>query len=151
MPKYGIPLPDGRTPAAESYMMSKAVKDATISPAYAALKDIQVDTGGSFNPESSSDVPLATMFKNETKRYFGGEEYKRWNKTLAAQQERGLLVELLQNRALQLAIAARNYQMMEKREAILAALVAAETRRMASGAREAGQQAIAQELRSAMK
>ncbi len=134
-----VGLPDNPVPEqsknslnAHTYIHQKQQKDALISPALYSLKNIQneyLETKGS----SSS---IASMFDKESSRYMGvGTEGENWSKSLAVQNQRGLLVELLKVKALDLAIQGRQYEQQERIEASLAVLVA-------NAAQNTGNQAI---------
>lgn len=133
-------LPDGPVPssaskssAAQSYQLAKARKDALISPALATLKAIQLDYSGVSGAETGTDLPLAVHFRKEVQRYSGNSpEYDSWSRVMAAQNERGAMVELLKIKALDLAIQEKQYRQYESMEAQLASLVAIEV--SASGA-----------------
>ncbi|MEX5624826.1 hypothetical protein ABFV62_32390, partial [Pseudomonas syringae] len=63
-------------------------------------------------------------FRNEVKRYSGNTaEYDSWARVMAAQNERGALVELLKIKALDLAIQEKQYRQYGNMEAQLASLV----------------------------
>ncbi len=117
------------TPLGESYLAEKLAKDAKISPAINSLKAIQseftsISTG---DAHSSDGVPLIAQFRKEVSRYLGyDDEYKEWNKALTSQEERGVLKEILQVKALKLAIGERMYRSNERKEAMLASLVSME-------------------------
>ncbi|MCP0918097.1 hypothetical protein MUB04_16275 [Acinetobacter indicus] len=123
------------TPAGEAYLAEKLAKDAKISPAINSLKAIQSEFTSikSDDAHSSDGVPLIAQFRKEVNRYLGfDEEYKEWNKALTSQEERGVLKEILQVKALKLAIGERIYRSNERKEALLASLVSME-QELASG------------------
>lgn len=126
----GLPDPPVDTlkgPAQESYMLAKARKDAVVSPAVASLKALQLEHSGVQGGETGKGLPLAQMFREEVGRYAGGTQANEsWSRVMAAQNERGAMVEVLKIKALDLAIQTRQLRQMERMEASLAALVAAE-------------------------
>jgi len=126
----GLPDPPVETlrgPAQESYMLAKARKDAVVSPAVASLKALQLEYSGVEGAETGKGVPLAQMFREEVGRYAGGTlANEAWSRVMAAQNERGVMVELLKIKALDLAMQTRQLRQYERIEASLAALVAAE-------------------------
>jgi len=127
VPDGPVPAVAGSTPATAAYSLSKARKDALISPAITSLKEIQLDHSGVTGTETGEDIPLAVHFRNEVKRYAGDSaEYDAWARVMSAQNERGALVELLKVKALDLAIQEKQYRQYERMEAQLAALVALE-------------------------
>lgn len=126
----GLPDPPLNTlkgPAQEAYMLAKARKDAVLSPAIASLKALQLEYSGVEGGETGAGVPLAQMFRDEVARYAGGTQANEaWSRVMAAQNERGAMVEILKIKALDLAIQTRQLRQYERMEANLAALVAAE-------------------------
>lgn len=123
------------TPEGENYLAEKLAKDAKISPAINSLKAIQSEFTSikSDDAHSSDGVPVIAQFRKEVNRYLGfDEEYKEWNKALTSQEERGVLKEILQVKALKLAIGERMYRSNERKEALLASLVSME-QELASG------------------
>lgn len=123
------------TPDGEKYLADKLAKDAKISPAINSLKAIQSEFTSikSDDAHSSDGVPVIAQFRKEVNRYLGfDEEYKEWNKALTSQEERGVLKEILQVKALKLAIGERIYRSNERKEALLASLVSME-QELASG------------------
>lgn len=124
LPDGPVPSSAGKSSAAEDYSLSKARKDALVSPALSSLKAIQLDYSGVEGKETGTDLPLAVHFRNEVKRYSGNTaEYDNWARVMAAQNERGALVELLKIKALDLAIQEKQYRQYENMEAQLASLV----------------------------
>lgn len=117
------------TPEGEKYLAEKLAKDAKISPAINSLKAIQAEFTSikTDDAHSSDGVPLISQFRKEVSRYLGyDDEYKEWNKALTSQEDRGVLKEILQVKALKLAIGERIYRSNERKEAMLASLVAME-------------------------
>ena len=128
-PAPDAPLPSKLAVTTEgaAYSLAKARKDALVSPALAALKDIQLDYSGTEAAETGTELPLAIHYSTEVNRYNGNSaEANDWNQVLSAQNERGLMVELLKEKALDLAILEKQYRQMEQAEAMLAALVSLE-------------------------
>ncbi|CAM3654222.1 hypothetical protein BOFL111202_17390 [Bordetella flabilis] len=121
------PLDTLKGPAQEAYMLAKARKDAVLSPAVASFKSIQLEHSGVEGDETGKGVPLSQMFRDEVARYAGGSDANEaWSRVMAAQNERGALIENLKIKALDLAIQARQLRQYERIEANLAALLAAE-------------------------
>lgn len=74
--------------------------------------------------------PLAVQMKADVDQYLGGgKSYQEWSKTLVSANERGILKEILQVKALRLHIQAQKYKQLARMESMLAANVAAETYR----------------------
>jgi hypothetical protein len=68
---------------------------------------------------------MSQLMSNEVKRYSGNsDDYTAWTKSLASQNERGVLVEVLKVKSLDLAQKARIYKQYETIEAQLASLTA---------------------------
>lgn len=126
----GLPDPPIETVSGvsrDAYMLAKARKDAMLSPAVASLKALQLEYSGIEGAETGVGVPLAQMFRQEIGRYVGGtQENEAWTRVMAAQNERGVMVELLKIKALDLAMQTRQLRQYERIEASLAALVAVE-------------------------
>lgn len=75
-------------------------------------------------------LPVILQLEKQVARYLGnGEEYQKWNETLIAQNDKGLLVEVLQIKALKLFLQTREYEQLLSLEAMFAATVAADLRR----------------------
>lgn len=127
MPDQPIPNTAAGSAQAQSYVLEKTKKDALLSPALSALKEIQVETSGIDGMESGKELPLSELYKNQVERYFGNsDEYQNWSKTLATQNERGVMIETLKVKALNLALKAKLYRQYETMEAQLATLTATE-------------------------
>lgn len=74
----------------------------------------------------ATDKTLAEKMKSDVDRYFGsGDDYKKWSQGLVGLNERGVLTEILQIKALKLKLAADEYDELMKQEAMLAAYVSA--------------------------
>lgn len=79
---------------------------------------------------NGSGVSLAKQMKLDVDRYLGGgKEYQDWSKYLVGANERGILKEILQVKALRLYMQAQQYEQLSRMEAMLAANVSAETYR----------------------
>lgn len=129
LPDRPISANTAKTPVGEEYLTTKLAKDARISPAINSLKAIQSEFVSikTDNAHSSDGMPLIKQFRNEVNRYLGFDnEYKEWNKALTVSEERGILKEILQVKALKLAIGERIYRSNERKEALLASLVSME-------------------------
>lgn len=126
-PDAPLPASQAATPEAAAYSLAKARRDALVSPAFAALKSIQLDYSGTEGADTGKDLPLAVHYATEINRYNGNsEENNQWTQVLTAQNERGLLVELLKQKALDLVILEKQYRQFEQMESMLAALVSLE-------------------------
>ncbi len=145
-----IPKSQAKTPAAQNYVLMKSQNDALISPAITTLKSIQLDFSGANSVEGGKGTPVAKQFQDEVKRYAGNSpEYTQWSKVLSAQTERGLLVEQLKMKALDLSLAGKKYREYERMEAQLASLVALKLKNggASTSVRKAGLQAEQNEIK----
>ncbi len=125
LPDEAVSTEAATTVAGTAYMEQKAIKDARISPALASLKELQLEHSGVDAAHGGPNIPIALFYRNEIKRYAGDtEEHTEWARLLAAQNERGALVELLKINALDLSIMERQYRQYERMEAMLASVVA---------------------------
>lgn len=76
--------------------------------------------------DTNANKSLATQIKKDVDRYFGnGDEYKKWSQSLVGLNERGVMSEILQVKALQLKIEADDYFELMQHESMLAAYVSA--------------------------
>jgi hypothetical protein len=145
------PIPQGAaaSPAAAAYSLAKAQKDALVSPALASLKEVQLEYTGVDAAHGGSDIPTAVRVEREVSRYLGNtSEYEQWTKTMAGQNTRGLLVELLKMKALDLELLEQQYRQYERMEANLATLVAGELRNQSQRTTASAEQAAGQQVRS---
>lgn len=127
VPDPAVPKSQAQTPAARDYVLAKQQKDALISPALAALANVQAQHSYVSQGNHAYGKPVMTQYEEQVKRYFGdSEENTRWNQVLTAQTERGLLVEQLKMKALAVSIQAKQYKEYEVMEAQIAALTAQE-------------------------
>ncbi|HFC9456398.1 MULTISPECIES: hypothetical protein [Acinetobacter] len=124
-----------KTPRGQEYLRQKFEKDAVISPALNSLMAIQSEFTATPNgTESGQPVkPLRQQYREQVDRYLGhGEEYKNWNRSLVGQTERGVLVEILKEGALELAIMGNKHAQNERIESMLASLVSQENKKVNS-------------------
>lgn len=75
--------------------------------------------------DQSKDT-LILKIKDDVGRYYGGEEYEDWSKSVVALNERGVLQELVKQEALRLYLQSLQYDELHQMEAGLATLTAAE-------------------------
>ena len=146
-------LPDGEVPAgggssevAASYQQAKIQKDAIRSSALASLKQIQLETtSGQDGEHGHGDLPLSKQYETEIKRYAGNTpEYQTWARVMAAQNDRGAMVELLKIKALDLSLQERQYRQWERMEAQLASAVAAKLKSQSRKSDAAADSAVRQ-------
>lgn len=81
----------GKSQSGQTYMLSKARKDAFLSiPSYSLNMIAEANTqSAQFDNKSPNE-----MLQLRVNQYFGGKEAQQWAATLTRQQPRGLLVEL---------------------------------------------------------
>ena len=152
LPDAPIPQGAANTQAAATYALAKAQKDALMSPAVASLKELQLEYTGVNSTHGGSDIPMAVRMDREVKRYLGNTpEYESWAKTMSAQNQRGLLVEMLKVKALDLVIMEKQYRQYERMEANLATLVAGQLRGQSESAAGAADKAARDQVRSQIK
>lgn len=107
-------------------------------------------TAGAIVKKDTTPQPMMIQLKREVDRYLGGgSEYAEWSKTLAGQEEKGVLTEILRVKALRLYMQAEQYKQLSRMEAMLAANVAAQTENTGMSGRVEMQRQIA--LRNAIK
>lgn len=150
---YMAGLPDGEVPqgagsseVAASYQQAKMQKDAVRSSALASLKQIQLETtSGQDGEHGEGDLPLSKQYETEIKRYSGNTaEYQTWARVMAAQNDRGAMVELLKIKALDLSLQERQFRQWERMEAQLASAVAAKLKSQSRKADAAANSAVRQ-------
>ncbi len=127
LPDGEVPQGGGSSQVAATYQLAKIQKDAVRSSALASLTQIRLETtSGGHGEHGDGDLPLSMQYATEVKRYAGNTpEYKRWSSVMAAQNDRGVMVELLKIKALDLTLQERQYRQYERMEAQLASAVAA--------------------------
>jgi hypothetical protein len=135
LPDAPLSATAAKTPRGQEYLRQKFEKDAVISPALNSLMAIQSEFTATPNgTESGQPVkPLRQQYREQVDRYLGhGEEYKNWNRSLVGQTERGVLVEILKEGALELAIMGNKHAQNERIESMLASLVSQENKKVNS-------------------
>lgn len=152
LPDAPIPAAAANSQSASAYALAKAEKDALMSPAIASLKEVQLEYTGMTSTHGGSDIPLAVRLQREVQRYLGNSpEHEQWAKTMAGQNSRGLMVEMLKVKALDLALQEREYRQYERMEANLATLVAGQMRNQSARAARAADQAAREQVKGQIK
>ena len=142
----------GQHAASSSYAVAKGAKDAIVSPAIVALKEVQLFNSGVEAEHSGTNLPMSMLLQQEIDRYAGNSpEYDRWSIGMAAQSPRGVMLELLKIEALRLAIAGKRLEAWEKQEAMLAALVALELRQNQGSVHQDASEAMSKSTTRAIK
>lgn len=121
-PDQAIPRAAGMSPAGQRYMLEKNSKDALLSiPAHSLsmvkAANTQVADLGNRSPNE--------VLKIRVNQYFGGKEALKWSSVLAAQSERGLMVEAVKMTGLEVWLHHKQYQQNQRLELNLAALALA--------------------------
>jgi len=117
-----IPKSAGLTPQGQAYMLAKNNKDALLSiPAYSLA---MVQAANTQSPELQNKSPNEVL-RIRVNQYFGGKEAQKWSATLAAQGERGLMVEAVKLGGLEVWLHHKQYQQNQRLEMNLAALAMA--------------------------
>ena len=146
LPDAAIPKNQANSPSAQRYALEKQNKDALISPALAALANIQSNYSSIKHGDEHANKSIMALYRDQVKRYFGdSEENLKWNKVLTAQTPRGLLIEQVKMKALTLSLQAKQYKEYEIMEGQIAALLAQEIRKndsLAKGVKETTARAI---------
>lgn len=113
---------------AESKEESKGENASEERQLEASAKGDKTGSGTEKTNEASEEAvnSLAEQLKKDVDRYFGGgEEYKSWSQSLVGLNERGVMKELLQVKALRLKLAADEFEQLSQQEAMLAAYTSA--------------------------
>lgn len=127
----GLPTPavntkDTGSLATRNYQLLKNQHDAMVSPAIYSLKSIQAD-----NTMFNGEMSKTQLYEHMSKRYMGtGNDGMAWHKTLAVQNDRGLLMEMLKVKSLDLAIQYQEYQQQARMELLLANLLSSEAQKL---------------------
>ncbi len=106
----------------DAYLAIKLRKDALLAPAMQTMQEIRL----AHSPREGDEPGLVKQMDQLAGVYFGGDKHQDWNKTLARQTERGLMVELLKVKGFDLMVQGQQYRQWERMEAMLANLVASE-------------------------
>lgn len=121
---FGLPTPiakgKGSTPEGVAGMSDKHRIDAINSIAMHSLKTIQAD----HEKDPATNKSLAEMIKERVGVYFGTEQAKGWAQSLAAQEQRGILVDMVKMEGVALKMAERRVAQNARIEGNLAGLVA---------------------------
>lgn len=149
LPDGEVPKGGGSSETAASYQQAKMQKDAVRSSAMASLKQIQIETTTGEEHNAKGNLPLSKLYENEVKRYAGNsDEYQQWSRVMAAQSERGALVELLKIKALDLSLQEKTYRQFERMEAMLASMVAGKLKDQVQASEAAAGSAVRQSATS---
>jgi len=152
LPDAPIPASAANTQAAAAYALAKAQKDALMSPAITSLKELQLEYTGVTAAHGGSDIPMSLRVDREVQRYLGNSpEYESWAKVMSAQNQRGLLVEMLKVKALDLVLMEKQYRQYERMEANLSTLVGGQLRKRSEQASGAADSAARDQVKGQIK
>lgn len=119
----------GATPAGESYLLEKNRKDALLSiPAYSLA---MIDSANTQSDEYGGRSPNEIL-KLRVNQYFGGAEAQQWSGAIAAQTQRGLLVEAAKMAGLETWLHQKQYEQNQRLEANLSALLIASSEQLSA-------------------
>lgn len=129
-PDQVLPKGAGTSPAGQAYMLEKNGKDALMSiPAY-SLSMVQA---ANMRAVDSGDRSPNEVLRFRVNQYFGGKEAQKWSQALAAQSERGLMVEAVKMGGLEVWLHHKQYQQNQRLELNLAALALAASEEAKAG------------------
>lgn len=124
LPTNAIPKEIGGTPAGQAAQLASMEKDAVYSIPVTILKEIQMSKTPS-GDHVNAGISTMGLLEREVGKYAGNNtNYENWTKVMAAQNEHGVLIELLKVKSLNLALLSKQYRQQELMEAGLASLVA---------------------------
>lgn len=109
----------GATPEAQSAMSDKHRRDSLNSIAMYSFKTIQAD-----HERDSSGKSVAGLLKERVETYFGSSRSEQWAQSLAVQEERGVLLDMVRMEGIALKLAERRVRQNMRIEGNLAGLVA---------------------------
>lgn len=130
---YGVPAaaPNqtvAQSPTGIAYLEAKRTNDAYRSISQASFKNLQAWTEARNGGGGERSDSVVDSIADKVNTYAGGNNYLAWEKSRAAQSERGLLVDLAKMRAFALYLKNLEYQQYERIEANLAAMLAMRAR-----------------------
>jgi hypothetical protein len=126
---------NAKTPEVQAQMRDKMMRDGYRTIAATSFKSIQAMSTANpnaTNPTNNNGYVATTSFLDaldqKIDQYAGGANYLQWEKTLAIQSDRGLLVDLAKMAAFKLYLTSVEYDQYERMEANLAGLLSLENR-----------------------
>lgn len=126
-----MPLPNATTPGAEADLMMAVSRrvEALRSPALVSLAAVRAmyATGDHASGSGSSAESPIDQLDNLIKQYGGGDDFEKWSAGLAAQSERGLLIELARLRSMTLRLRQTLIEQQSRNGALFATMLAAQT------------------------
>jgi hypothetical protein len=109
----------GNSPEAQAAMYDRHRRDALNSIAMFSLKSIEAD-----HEKDAAGKSLATRLRERVEEYFGSPTSANWAKSLAVQEEHGILIDMMKIEGIDLKLAQRRIKQNMRIEANLAALLA---------------------------
>ena len=110
----------GQTPEGQSALVDKHRRDAVNSIAMVSFKTIQAE----HEKDSATGSSLAGLIRQRVSTYFGSDRSQQWAQTLAAQEQRGVLVDMVRMEGIALKMAERRVRQNARIEANMAGLLA---------------------------
>ena len=129
---FGLPAPAAayvgkeNTPEAQAAMADKHRVDALNSIAMFSMKTIQAD----HEIDPSTGKSYAGVLKERVGMYFGSDASTKWAQSLAAQEQRGVLVDMVKMEGVALKLAQRRIMQNARIEGNMSGLLALATERL---------------------
>ena len=137
-----IPVAGGRTPQGQEYLLALNHKASMLAfPAY-SLAIIEAQNLKQFADEKGDLKSANDILEKTVARYYGGQEALEWQKSMVAQEPRGLLVEAARIEGLEVWMDQQSYEQSLRMEGLLATLVLATAEPFKQKTKEAEARAI---------
>jgi hypothetical protein len=118
-----LPVASARSPAGQEYLFALNHKASMLAfPAY-SLAVIDAQNLKQFADEKGDLQSANDILEKTVSRYYGGQEALEWQKSMLAQEPRGLLVEAARIEGLEVWMDQQSYEQGLRMEGLLAALV----------------------------
>ncbi|MCP0918098.1 hypothetical protein MUB04_16280 [Acinetobacter indicus] len=138
-----IPVAGGRTPQGQEYLLALNHKASMLAfPAY-SLAIIDAQNLKQFGDENGDLKSANDILEKTVARYYGGKEALEWQKSMVAQEPRGLLVEAARIEGLEVWMDQQSYEQGLRMEGLLATLVLATAEPFKQKTKEAEKSAMA--------
>lgn len=145
-----IPVAGGRTPQGQEYLMALNHKASMLAfPAY-SLAIIDAQNLKQFGDEKGDLQSANDILEKTVARYYGGKEALEWQKSMIAQEPRGLLVEAARVEGLEVWMDQQSYEQGLRMEGLLATLVLATAEPFKQKTKEAEKRALAFQAKISM-
>lgn len=127
-PSKALTSSAARTPAGQDYLMATNQKSALLAmPAY-SLAVIDAQNTQSFKDIDGKMVSANELIDKTVGRYYGGEDAKKWQTSMAIQDQRGLLKESNIISGVSAYLGLQTYKQSLREEALLSSLLLAKGR-----------------------